>query len=54
MNNLSPCKDCVKRNLGCHSKCLDYLRFKKQRDIERLLEKNARLTEFVPIHKKGR
>lgn len=52
--NEAPCKDCAKRILGCHSKCVDYLRFKKQKDIERLLEKNAKLTEYVPINYKGR
>lgn len=26
----APCKDCKKRELGCHSKCEKYLAFKKE------------------------
>ena len=33
----APCKGCEKRYVGCHSKCPDYLAFKKAHDA--LLEK---------------
>ena len=26
----APCKDCTKRTLGCHDRCLDYGLWKKQ------------------------
>ena len=31
----APCKDCVKRFIGCHSTCEDYLEFSKQNEAER-------------------
>ena len=27
-----PCKDCPKRNPGCHSRCLDYQLFVQKKD----------------------
>ena len=32
-NNMkAPCKDCIKRELGCHSKCADYQEYRKFQD----------------------
>lgn len=28
----APCKDCEKRELGCHSKCEKYKEYRKQHD----------------------
>ena len=28
----SPCKDCTRRTVGCHSKCEDYISYSKYRD----------------------
>lgn len=28
-----PCIKCKKRNLGCHSKCLDYAKYKKDLEV---------------------
>lgn len=30
---LYPCKDCQKREIGCHVTCDDYLRKRKEQDI---------------------
>lgn len=30
---LSPCKDCDKREIGCHSKCVAYTTFRKDLDL---------------------
>jgi len=30
----SPCKDCGRRHVGCHSECADYAAFKKVYDAE--------------------
>lgn len=27
MKPMSPCKDCEKREVGCHSKCAKYMKF---------------------------
>ena len=29
-----PCKDCTDRNLGCHSTCGQYIRFKQEKEQE--------------------
>lgn len=31
---MSPCKDCEKRVLGCHSNCAEYVEFKNKRKDE--------------------
>ena len=28
----APCKDCVRRHLGCHSECEDYRKMKEERE----------------------
>lgn len=28
-----PCKDCEERYVGCHSKCVAYLEWKKEHDL---------------------
>lgn len=33
MRPQAPCKDCEKRELGCHGKCAEYLEFKEQQHI---------------------
>lgn len=30
----APCKDCKKRELGCHSKCEEYLNFRVEKENE--------------------
>ena len=35
--NKSPCKNCTKRNLGCHESCQDYNTYKK--DMETINRK---------------
>lgn len=30
----SPCKDCKKRHIGCHSECDDYIKFQIVHNIE--------------------
>ena len=32
MSTNSPCKDCQKRSMTCHSTCPEYLEYKKVRD----------------------
>ena len=32
--SLVPCKDCPERQLGCHSSCSKYLRYRKEVDKE--------------------
>lgn len=32
---VAPCKDCVEREIGCHSKCELYKEYVKYREIER-------------------
>ena len=29
-----PCLNCEKRHMNCHSKCIDYLTFRKEKEIE--------------------
>ena len=36
MRPKSPCKDCEKRNEGCHSRCPDYLDFRSE--VEKIKE----------------
>ena len=31
---LAPCLNCEKRHMNCHSSCIDYLAFKKEKEIE--------------------
>ena len=32
----SPCKDCQKRKVGCHSQCEDYLAFRSECDYAKM------------------
>lgn len=32
MANVSPCKGCERREVGCHSSCGDYVEWRKKRD----------------------
>lgn len=36
---VAPCKGCDRRELGCHSRCADYLAFREKRD--EMLQKRA-------------
>ena len=36
---MSPCKDCTKRKLGCHSSCEDYILANKERERIKAAEK---------------
>lgn len=35
MNKRTPCKDCDRRQLGCHSKCDNYRLFREQLDLKK-------------------
>lgn len=41
------CIGCTKRHVGCHDKCEDYQKEKKQRDIEREKIHKAKLLDNV-------
>ena len=30
----APCLNCEKRHMNCHSSCIEYLAFKKEKEIE--------------------
>ena len=52
--SFAPCKDCTKRELGCHDRCDDYKLFKaelervrKNRDDELRFRKNPRIEKLV-------
>jgi hypothetical protein len=34
-----PCKDCIRRNIGCHSSCPDYKEFKIQLERKKAEDK---------------
>lgn len=38
LNNINtddcPCKECIERYVGCHSKCLKYVDWKQQHDVK--------------------
>lgn len=38
------CKDCTKRHMRCHSTCLDYLDFRRNKDIE-----NKQIREYLNV-----
>ena len=44
---ISPCKDCEKRYLGCHSGCPEYKQFKDSIDIAR---ENKRKEQIINSH----
>lgn len=35
-NRKTPCRDCERREVGCHSKCEDYLAFVKKNEIVKI------------------
>lgn len=43
----SPCKDCTRRYLGCHSKCPEYKSFRAARDKE--LEENIKRKGILDV-----
>lgn len=47
--NKTPCKDCDRRQVGCHSTCPDYISFRKKRD--ELLEARFRERYGTPTYK---
>ncbi len=52
-----PCKDCEKRYVGCHSKCTEYVDFRKRLDAENEV-RQKKMTELVErgnyIHDRAR
>ena len=42
--SFTPCKDCAKRELGCHDKCPDYKQFKTE--LEEVKQKRADAYRF--------
>ena len=45
----APCKDCIKRQLGCHSTCQDYKQFRKERDFVNQQRRQQQLIEQAHI-----
>lgn len=41
----APCKDCEKRELGCHARCEDYKEYRKQQDALIELRKSKEVEE---------
>ena len=53
-NNSSPCKECKKRQVGCHSTCQDYIQWideNHQKAKEEKLEKETTIYEKRHIPK---
>ena len=48
MSKMPPCLNCQDRVLGCHSTCLEYLEFRRERD--ELLEKKQQEKPFWRGH----
>ena len=46
-----PCKDCTKREPKCHSKCEDYISYKKKHIEELKAKKEAKRKEYIAISK---
>lgn len=44
----SPCKVCTKREIGCHSQCLDYYEYKKA--LEEVKRKEREDSAFRTYH----
>lgn len=42
--SFTPCKDCTKRELGCHDRCPEYTQFKLE--LEEINEKRRNDTRF--------
>lgn len=38
----TPCKNCIDRELNCHSKCQKYLEYKKDLETQKEIEKKNR------------
>lgn len=55
---LSPCKDCEKRQVGCHSECEEFLKFRKRLGAYKSTLKDSlhrnNLYEEYQIHKNER
>lgn len=47
MSTIVPCKDCLDRELGCHSKCLKYQEWKNQHDAEQQMIRQKAKAENV-------
>ena len=45
---VAPCKDCSKRELGCHSKCPEYIAYRKQQDEENEARRKLLETKYNP------
>ena len=43
--NSSPCKDCLNREIGCHSKCKKYIKFKNDLKKDKAKEKAEKKME---------
>lgn len=43
----SPCKDCIKREVGCHSRCTDYIEYRKSlEDIRKTKQEERRFMSY--------
>ena len=50
----SPCKDCVDRQVGCHSTCEKYIAFRKELDdLHEVVERKKRMeNDYFKIRKR--
>lgn len=46
----SPCKECIKREVGCHSQCADYLEYKNTLEDIRKTEREESLFRSYHIN----
>lgn len=51
---VAPCKDCRDRELGCHSKCIKYMEFKKQQDALNKQRREEYINQYTPPTKRIR
>ena len=55
---MNPCKDCQKREIGCHGKCEAYAKFREEKDKEIEARKDRSVAYYNPritkmIHERG-
>ena len=48
IRDISPCKDCKDRYIGCHDKCVLYAEWKAE--IERVKEEKRKYNKMLWIH----
>lgn len=54
----SPCKECIKREVGCHSQCTDYLEYKnvlediRKTELEESLFRSYRIDTVYKLRRR--